>query len=692
MHLKVRMSVNNKKRLHSGLEKHIRKHNNQESDDSESESDSDTEDDDFSDDSEVSDDNEEDLTDEQEEAMRNIPKKLFVYAFNLLHEGDASQMKQVQNAVEKILIFTLESDSELKKLSDKIAKRKGKNDGKVPPGSANVKRNLDDDRFLIGQCKVLLGRLYMFYMNDPKLTYYIDNAIDNLREAVLWYPKSAEAHYLLGQLLKFKSNSYESLEEVEMHYKKSASIVIDGGDIEGASSNNKDSILGSLGSTIIDDKNTENALATMDSINMFLIIREKEKIRLATEQLCLIYLQFYNTESGYYNKTKLQDASQYLIKCGFKHRLSDEVLCYPSAETTVKSNTNDAGLYAHCRDNMLPEFMLDHLKYVFRPEAPYWSEHNYDAYVGNYSKKCGYFSYLYHFRDAKASNSMEQILDYVYSIVSEQFPKVAEKATVAEWWVHSRPYCNGHQFHYDSDETNTSDGEAPRHPLATCVLYCCEAGNDFIIGGPTLLTNQALPSSIKDIHEETKSVTGPVQDPQVLATKGYICLPKHNRMTTFDSRYLHGVIPGRQFPINGSAASSAANNSSSKRVKVENRDGITSSSNSCTEASSDNNRRLTVMIGFWDGICARDRGANNPGPGQPFPSPATSNYTWPAEMKPFDPKLLSELNTEPASDGVVVEPIPISRIWQPIAATANGVENSALLPVVPTYNECFQGF
>jgi hypothetical protein len=42
---------------------------------------------------------------------------------------------------------------------------------------------------------------------------------------------------------------------------------------------------------------------------------------------------------------------------------------------------------------------------------------------------------------------------------------------LAEWWVHSRPHSNGHQLHFDSDETRIMGGRTPQHPLVSTVLY-----------------------------------------------------------------------------------------------------------------------------------------------------------------------------------------------------------------------------
>jgi hypothetical protein len=72
-------------------------------------------------------------------------------------------------------------------------------------------------------------------------------------------------------------------------------------------------------------------------------------------------------------------------------------------------------------------------------------------------------------------------------------------------------------MHFDSDETAILEESAPKHPIASCVLYL----NDYC-GGPTIVTNQVINSS--------------------LATCGWLCFPVMNRLVAFDAKYLHGII------------------------------------------------------------------------------------------------------------------------------------------------------
>ncbi len=123
--------------------------------------------------------------------------------------------------------------------------------------------------------------------------------------------------------------------------------------------------------------------------------------------------------------------------------------------------------------------------------------------------------------------------------------------------MHSRPHVNGHQLHYDSDETRTEGGLSPRHPICSTVLYLSEG-----IGGPTLATNQRLS-----------------QDNNcALASKGWMVAPKINRLVTFDASVLHGVLPGRGIP---SRAGNRDDNAGAVAGAVA------------------PPRRLTFMVGFW---------------------------------------------------------------------------------------------
>jgi hypothetical protein len=195
--------------------------------------------------------------------------------------------------------------------------------------------------------------------------------------------------------------------------------------------------------------------------------------------------------------------------------------------------------------------------------------------------------------------------------------------TIAEWWVHSRHHSSGHQLHFDSDETGISEGLKAIHPIASCVVYLNSDA-----GGPTLVTNQVLGGTLAD--------------------RGWMCTPVLNRVVGFDARYLHGVVPGRP------------------------------------SASHGDDNRLSFMVGFWRDICAKPRGVDTPGPGQPFPS-SDSTYTWPLEMG-FRPDWENRHSRIVGQDIVMQKVVPtkVTQVWCPIEESH---KDSA-----PPYLNCFQGF
>ncbi len=81
-------------------------------------------------------------------------------------------------------------------------------------------------------------------------------------------------------------------------------------------------------------------------------------------------------------------------------------------------------------DNALPRRCLAQLQHVFRPQAPFWKEHEYDAIGTNCSRKVGYFSYLYEFKDRRAGNCVESVIDFIFEKARTDFPDEAAKATV----------------------------------------------------------------------------------------------------------------------------------------------------------------------------------------------------------------------------------------------------------------------
>eukprot|EP00607_Mallomonas_marina_P003158 CAMPEP_0182439880 /NCGR_PEP_ID=MMETSP1167-20130531/86709_1 /TAXON_ID=2988 /ORGANISM="Mallomonas Sp, Strain CCMP3275" /LENGTH=551 /DNA_ID=CAMNT_0024633681 /DNA_START=563 /DNA_END=2219 /DNA_ORIENTATION=- len=358
-------------------------------------------------------------------------------------------------------------------------------------------------------------------------------------------------------------------------------------------------------------------------------------------------------------------------------------------------NPSPPGLPLTLYDSFLPSDVLRDMQRIFRPQSSFWTEHHYD-YLLNASRTVGYFSYLYPYKERTAQSFIEQVIDRLIPLVTEMFPEVAD-CEVAEWWVHTRPHSAGHQLHFDSDETHIEDGGTPCHPVATTVLYLSDD-----IGGPTLVTNQKLGGK--------------------LATCGWLCPPKLNRLAILDATYLHGVIPGKGVP----------------------NPSLDSENNTLTTEHPP--RRLTFMAGFWKVIRARSRGVDTPGAGQHMPG-LDSRYHWPQEM-PLEPNFNRFWTNDDSSSkdsnsnnsininrqnndtsGVTennqiihckpdrnnsshhmtrADPVPVTSVWEPIDAEQREAEdkqnnssnvhalNSSQTYVeslpTPRYEVCFQGF
>lgn len=201
---------------------------------------------------------------------------------------------------------------------------------------------------------------------------------------------------------------------------------------------------------------------------------------------------------------KRREAHGLLTKKKFTWKLSNDVLQYPMQGTQTASSSasaEDARTFVRVFDNALimerkevvPNEEGDQeslsnkawtdpvscLREIFRPSSPFWSEHSYDI-TSNCSRSAGYFSYLYPLKTRPACCAVEQVIDLVYKLACHAFPTV-KTCAVAEWWVHTRPHCRGHQLHFDSDETRIGQGRSPAHPLASCVVFL---GDESVGGEP----------------------------------------------------------------------------------------------------------------------------------------------------------------------------------------------------------------
>eukprot|EP00596_Hydrurales_sp_CCMP1899_P010163 CAMPEP_0119037214 /NCGR_PEP_ID=MMETSP1177-20130426/5419_1 /TAXON_ID=2985 /ORGANISM="Ochromonas sp, Strain CCMP1899" /LENGTH=607 /DNA_ID=CAMNT_0006998151 /DNA_START=90 /DNA_END=1910 /DNA_ORIENTATION=+ len=553
-------------------------------------------------------DDDEDESDAEDE-KDDVSRALFFYADEIITSGLTVRGQEIEllkalKAVEKCIFLFLNDNPLLQKMLKKASTR-DMSDNKVPPGSASVQRKMNDDRFILSLACINKGKVQAIIQEDANA------AIQSYRDALVFYPKSAEANESLAQLLRVQADTQSKLNLVEILLRKASSSIdqIKEGistvtvemtrmtSLNSASSSGKSgksgngfdmSVGGDDEESDNDDDGDDDGMFELE-VDLGFLNRELKATNRAVETLSLFLCQEGNNE----------EASIMLKKGGFTTRLSKEVLNYIQEDEEIQSSKGsiDSGKYLQVTDNILSPPLLAHMQEVFRPSSPFWSEHHYDA-IANSSRTAGYFSYLYHLKERKAGNSIEQVIDCLFEKVKQMFPQAAEECNHAEWWVHTRPHSSGHQLHFDSDDEGlTREGGKPVHPICSTVLYLDEG-----VGGPTIITDQLLGGK--------------------LAQNGWICFPKTNRLVLFDARYLHGVVPGR-----------GVNPDPTKR-------------------------RLTLMVGFWRKIEARQRDRDVAGPGQPFPD-KNSRYSWHKEM---EKRPIGE-----ARGAVEVQkrvaPQPISKVW-----------------------------
>ena len=545
-----------------------------------------------------------------DDELDDLPTELFLSADEILdqlqHSNDAELVAKAQQALNKSRILLFALHPEHKEMCEKALQR---SDGKVPPGSSLVQRSLLDRRFLLCQVSLSLAKVEAISCLNPSN----QQSVQLLRESLIFFPRCVEALYLLALALKPLASDSTRMEEVESLLRKAA--------VTRPTISSPPGLPGSSSST------TPMPPAASLEEDMLFLHRCTKAGAAAQQALALLLLQ-----SG-----RASDAAKHLIAHKFKWRLSSEVLNYagPPAAIAASPTTLHSDRFVQCFDGVFAAEALEELKRVYRQQSPYWEEHSYDL-ASNSSRHAGYVSYLYPLHNRRAKCSIEQIIDSIYQVARVKFPQCSS-CSVAEWWVHSRHHCSGHQLHFDSDETQIEAGGAPHHPLVSAVLFVSD--DEPCIGGPTLVTNQTLAGN-------------------ELATLGWLCHPKQNRLCLFDAQFLHGVIPGK---------------------------GPNPSSES---------RRLTFMVGFWDKITAQDRGVDSPGPGQCFPEAGKTRWTWPAEMA-LRPGVDYPLSSAPETLSKAT-PISVSAVWESVvddAKTGDGAgAGVGAGGALPSYNSCFMGF
>jgi uncharacterized membrane protein YgcG len=419
-----------------------------------------------------------------------------------------SYLEEDLSCSESIMHKLIESESLLKKIYSKSQKR-SLMDKKVAPGSDSVVCSVLNARYCLCLININMGKHYELQSDTYELS------ISCYQRALIWHPKSIEAGHLLGLCLRSRAVSSDKLDFVQFVWERAMAATHA---LEEQFPNTQIEELTQLSSseqTVLDillssdpDLSSHSVepsvmVTCVNKAQTSIIYHEREVGKKLMDSLILFYCQ----------ENLLVKAFPLLLCKRYQLKLSQQVLTYSSAAI---SSGHDLRLDARQKeletradfpftfgyDAVLPENYLLRLQHVFRPSSPYWREHQYDFY-SNCSRQVGYFSYLYPFRDRAAGNVIEQVIDIVYRRLIAQLQSAAavtddgdnsgsgsdsssggsgsssgsgssggrqqacltalrDESTVAEWWVHSRPHTSGHQFHFDSDETATCDGEQAR--------------------------------------------------------------------------------------------------------------------------------------------------------------------------------------------------------------------------------------
>jgi hypothetical protein len=193
-----------------------KKRSKRQADDEDDDDDMDADDnagDDF-DESEESGAEDDDDDEEDEDDETSLPRSFYFLAHKLLRSNTSlptQTLNKAENALNKCRSILLELNPSLNKIYR--ASKTRASDGKVPPGSNLVIRSLADDRYLLCLCCVELSKI-----QERKLDY--TEAVDELRQAVLWFPKCIQANFRIGFLTKAFASSEQRLEESEKYLKK----------------------------------------------------------------------------------------------------------------------------------------------------------------------------------------------------------------------------------------------------------------------------------------------------------------------------------------------------------------------------------------------------------------------------------------------------------------------------------------
>ena len=258
------------------------------------------------------------------------------------------------------------------------------------------------------------------------------------------------------------------------------------------------------------------------------------------------------------------EASALLSERGFAYRLSVESLMHDHS-----TPSNPPTRYSAAWDGILSVSLLHRLDATFGPNSKFWERHDYSDGSGG-EDPSPYFSYIVPINNNGASTTqpptaLDAIIRKIQRQISEVFPDVNE-CKYCEWWAHCRPHSSGHQLHFDSDDEGRG---GVRNPVCSTVI---NISSDVGMGGETLVTTQTSSG-------------------RALATKGWLCANKRNRLLVFRGDLLHGVVPGPRVATARSNDDDDDDDDGGGASKEKARD----------------RRRVTFMVAFWKDICIQDQ-------------------------------------------------------------------------------------
>ena len=300
---------------------------------------------------------------------------------------------------------------------------------------------------------------------------------------------------------------------------------------------------------------------------------------------------------------KHDEAAVYLKKFGVTHRIHPDVWRGVKTVHTAKHKQIDTpdgspiSAPASFRSTekgsggVLPPKLYKELCDVFRPNAVYWEESDYD-HRGYYS----YFLDLTKEMEKSPSNIIEDVIvNHLLPLAKRGLSaEEGEKIVGAEWWCHHRPISAnlGHNLHFDTDEALLAEEQSITHPIMSSVLY--------LTGGADGEKSKAAPGGSTIVFDQKP-------DAKEIAPKIWASQARNNSYMIFPGDMLHGVLP---CPGDESTDNSDASGQSN------------------TEAE----HRLTFMVGFWTRrVPDKMKDRKLYGPCGPMP-PATEEHTWIREI------------------------------------------------------------